>query len=380
MNNFNNKYSNYILVILIIFSSLSFWFTDHRFLSTLTTVLFTSLLIYKVLYTKYISLDDLPISTSYRYTLFFLLTVIGSMLYLISFYSSKISDILTIIGYPYLREEIRKLMYNSFEGPLGTICFKIITLIFKYKTFKYIFFIIHFIIFCLYRLVLVSLFVWCCFFNGNFVFFILLSPLSFLIWLLTFFIYYFTIFLESNTNYIKDVFIVSFKNDIYTDNSRYIRICLNDLSFELSPFGKEEGFTENDISSIVFKDVGLQIGEKTILIYSRDMNDLRTKSGGKYSPGHPIYGEESGTKYRIDGSFTKGNPEDQNSIPTLPSTIDGKKSLPQNRIPVDKPFEVDLKDLHGSIPGSEAKLKNIKDMLDKDDQQKDKNDNDNTNT
>jgi hypothetical protein len=229
--------------------------SSFAFYSLNLLILLSYLFSFYILCTKdvkgYVSLEDLPVTTSYRYTLLFLLALIGIFLYLVSFYNARINDFLTLFKYPYLREELRKIMKGGFDGPLGTLCIKIIEYIFKYRIFKYAFFTIHFLFLYIYRLILALVFIWCCFFEGNFIYFLLLSPLSFIIWLLSCFNYYLTSFLQANTNYTKDILIVKMINeDLLQEDSRFIRTSLKDLSFQLSSFGKEEGFTEEDIASL----------------------------------------------------------------------------------------------------------------------------------
>lgn len=67
------------------------------------------------------------------------------------------------------------------------------------------FFSVHFILFYLLRFVTAGLFVNFSFFNGDLRLLFYMLPFSFLIWLLSFFYFYFKYFREGTTNYILEL-------------------------------------------------------------------------------------------------------------------------------------------------------------------------------
>jgi hypothetical protein len=157
-----------------------------------------------------------------------------------------------MISFPYLKEEIRRILKACQDYNLGTFCSWITNNLLMSKFFRIIFFGINFILFYLYRILLAILFLNFSFANGDLRLIFYLLPVSFIIWILSFFFYYHMWSVEGNLNYLKacmDVFPVVNAN--YKLDSRFIKINPLDCRFKITAFGYSEGFTNDHYPRLV---------------------------------------------------------------------------------------------------------------------------------
>ena len=95
-------------------------------------------------------------------------------------------------------------------------------------------------------------------------------------------------------------------------------------------------------------------------------NSACKDSGGKFVPGHPVYGEEKPSgDFVAEGALTKGQGSPENpSLPLLPDPIDNNlpKGTPQNHIPFGRHSKIIIPPggTHGPLPGSQQKLEDPK--------------------
>jgi hypothetical protein len=157
--------------------------------------------------------------------------------------------------FPYLKEEIRIILYTWNESLFGNICSKIMESVFKHKTSLWLFAIIHF--FCFYGIRFIQAVLFCnfVFFHGDLRWNIYLLPLSFLSWSLRFFEYYLRIFFYGSCEYLRLLLNVTLKDAsmfAFHSNS-FIVITEENVNVLLTPYAVEQGFSIHDLSDLFLK-------------------------------------------------------------------------------------------------------------------------------
>lgn len=194
-----------------------------------------------------IYLDDLSITAQYGYLVLILISVFFIFMYLLSFiFKTNIKRFFIIISYPYLYEEIRKILSSWEESYFENFCLKLIVLLSESKTFRYLYSLLDLLSF-LFRIFMVILFISFCFFKGNFLYLLYVTPAAFLFWILSLFTYYINWIIEGNCNVIREWLQIS------PVNSDLTPLYKTSFSFKITPEGFNQGFTEEDLPFLVDK-------------------------------------------------------------------------------------------------------------------------------
>lgn len=196
-----------------------------------------------------IRINNLSIFAQYKYLIYSVMIILFGILWGLSFYIKNLGNFLTMITFPYIKEEIRLLLYTCNNTILGPLCSYFYKGLFNSTQFSRIFFSIHFVLFYLLRFVLAVLFVNFTFFQGDLRLLLYMLPFSFISWFLSFFDFYFKYFREGTTNYILELLEVSYKGEITAADStrNFITASINNFTFKLSEEAANQGFFENDL-------------------------------------------------------------------------------------------------------------------------------------
>lgn len=211
-----------------------------------------------------IFLEDLSTFAYYKYTTFLFICVIGFMLIALFKYTKafKQSKILSLVSYPYVKEEIRTILYTWNDTFMGNLCIRLLDFV-AVRNNRMIYFILHFLVFNLITLLQSILFANFVFLHGNLKYNLYLLPISFFIWCLRFIDYYFNTFVVQSGNYIRSVLYVKLNSSpIARTATGIVTLHVSDLSCKLTDYGIAEGFTEHDMSYLATK--WLQLNHITI--------------------------------------------------------------------------------------------------------------------
>lgn len=364
----------YVYVRLYRWRNLSLSISSFIFFSINIVQLILYLFAISVLFNMYyydkfhpIYLDDLSIISRYRY----LILCIISFFFIIFLILCKVFGFaLSSFSYPHLKEEVRKILYSWNDSLVGDCCLKITKYLLKSKIFRITFITLDVLLFYVFRIIIISIFISFCFFNGDLQYLLYLSPISFFIWILSFYSYYYSQFIFDNTIYIQNILIVKLQQPISVKESKLpiIDLVNKQLIFTLTEEGVNDGFVSADlpILAIKWKELALI---NSFFYYQRDFkyifnflviiqmicwfylsyvffgntyivfstspwfvvkrafsftkpllaprdarfvkepfqNALKTKTGNEFPVGHPVFGEvEKDGSYRTDGSLTHG--------------------------------------------------------------------------
>lgn len=194
-----------------------------------------------------IYLEDLSQASYYRYCVYVFIVISCILLYFINFSSTnKTTSLYQNITYPYLKEEVRKILYSwneTFFGPLFT---NLLDKLYNSSILQIILFGLHFIMCYLIKILQICFFLNFVFFHGDLRYVFFLLPFSFLSWIFDFFSYYFEVYVESSLHYVCEILyvtpIIPLTVDEYT--AKHVLKTGNDFTFKITPFGYNEGFIE----------------------------------------------------------------------------------------------------------------------------------------
>ena len=198
---------------------------------------------------KPIFMEDLNNISYYRYIIFLIFFIIGLLVYY------KYNNFYNKLTFPYLKEEIRKIMDLKkimIFGPLCTLILKKC----KNKKFLFLSLFLHFFLFVFFRLFILTLFINFCFFNGDFRYIMYLTPLLFISWILSFFEYYFEIFFENSKVFLNSLILVTPIKELNKPLQNTILTTGDDFSFSLTAFALQEGYNRVDILANIWLDFG----------------------------------------------------------------------------------------------------------------------------
>jgi len=193
---------------------------------------------------------DLSIFSQYRYLLVSIITISVFLYILVRFTmlspSSSYSQFMSKLNYPYLKEEIRLILQTWHKPLLSSICSMLIDKLSSSKTVLYFYFLTHFIIFYLPRIIISILFIKFVWLTGDLRYILYLSPVFFVLWILSFFDYYFHNFFQSHCNYIHQVMVVRQINPVKASFGA-VKTSLDNMTFEMTAYAFEQGFVKTDL-------------------------------------------------------------------------------------------------------------------------------------
>src|ERR1700759_2679745 len=204
---------------------------------------------------KPIYLENLSVYSQYRYLLFSIITI-SIFLYIIissSILSSSVSYqiFMSKITYPYLKEEIRVILYTWNDSIFGNVFSKLIEWLATSMRNRILYLVAHLLIFYSIRIIILILLFIFTFFKGDLCFILYLIPLSFFVWIMGFIEYYFQTFFMRSCNYInlltKSSLIDEHKSSSFLG---IIKTSGDNIKYELTPYAVSEKFTYEDLPSL----------------------------------------------------------------------------------------------------------------------------------
>src|ERR1700729_1709584 len=198
---------------------------------------------------KPIFVNDLSYFSQYRYLFFSFLAFILIILYFLTqFYKTEI-NFYEMFRFLSVREEAYTLLYTWNQTIFGPIFSKFIDWLGSSIINCFFYIIIHFLIFYASRIITLIVFINFTFFHGDLRFILYLIPLSFLIWFLRFFEYYFHLFFTGTVNYIKTLITVQVinKEKAFLFHGT-IKTLSDNLSYELTHEAYFKGYTFDDLA------------------------------------------------------------------------------------------------------------------------------------
>ena len=336
-----------------------------------------------------IHLQDLSDFSYWRYFALLFFTLLGfiSYFFIITYPSDFGSSIVHILSFPYLKENVRIILSSWDYSLLGDFSIKLSDNLVSKKYLKLLF-ICHFFIFYITRIINLVLFCNFVFFTGDLRFNLYLLPISFCVWILSYFEYYFFLFFNGFIDELKKIICV--KTDIPCNSSNLISCNLNDLSYEITPYGFSQGYIDgptvfkiwldycnviayrtkyktnlrilsillltitsicwlyiiipdlNTIHSTYFAFLRRSFSSTQKLLAPRQAHHLkesfqnqhRTDTNDSHSPGHPVYGEwKKPAEFQAEGSLTHGSGSAKD--PSYPLGYERMASKPTSAIPYD---------------------------------------------
>lgn len=221
-----------------------------------------------------IYLDNLSYFSQYRYLVLSLASIFLIIIFIIIKFSNYDISYFSFFTYPYLKEEIRKILYTWNYTFIGDLCIKLIDLLYFSFWFRILFFILHFILLYIIRLWSVCLLFYCTFFHGDFTSFKYIIPILFVSWLLSIFNYYFIIFQQGSANYIRSLISATLE-DKKSSILGIIKLGpMSQVTFKLTQEALSKGYSDLDIKHLA-KEWYIQAELSTYLtIYLKFVNYL----------------------------------------------------------------------------------------------------------
>ena len=173
----------------------------------------------------------LSIISQYRYLALFVVLCLFIIIYIIAYlFNNQFPLNISFFTYPYLKEEIRIILYTWNDTIFSPICSKFID---HFYVSNYICCNFYFVIFYGPRIFCIFLLGHFIFFGGDLCYVIYCLPILFVIWLLSFIDYYFHVFFQGTCVNIRSLLYIKTKT----------AISLNYMDFELTEYIiKSEGF------------------------------------------------------------------------------------------------------------------------------------------
>jgi hypothetical protein len=193
---------------------------------------------------KPIYLEDLSIISQYRYLVLFVAFCISIIIYFIAyFFNNQFPLNISLFTYPYLKEEIRIILY-TWHHIFSQLFSKFLHYLYTATHFMRIcYLLIHFLFFYIPRILISIIFFYCIFFNGDFCYLFYFSPVLFIVWVASFFDYYFNIFFKESFIYVK--LLLNVKLNAYNKVSEnIIQSSAKNMTFTLTDEAYQRGYTD----------------------------------------------------------------------------------------------------------------------------------------
>jgi len=266
----SNHYTSWVLYLDLIFVILSGSFISYTLIyywrslqrSFLSFIRFLIIILQILLFTfacynlskgflQPIFIKDLSFFSQYRYLFFSFLALFICIFYFLNLFYKTELNFYKLFRFLSVREEMYTFLYSWNETIFGPIFSKVIDWL-GYSMFnRFCYIISHFIIFYIIRIINLSLFINFTFFHGDLRLLLYLIPLSFFIWFLSFFDYYFQFFLKGCYNHVKLLVQVSLIDDKKTKSFfGIVKTSGSNLRYELTSKALSMGYTYDDLPSL----------------------------------------------------------------------------------------------------------------------------------
>lgn len=200
-------------------------------------------------YVKHIYLPDLGMYSQIRYLIFLLLCVIFVLVFLVSQVYPTF-NILNILKFPHLKENIRLPIYTYKHIYEEAFC-KLIDNLHKYSSLRISYFVIYFLLYHALPLTHTFFLIRFCFFQGSLLPNFYLLPLSLFAWLLGFLEYTFTYYYEGCQNHIMSLISVKLADASQgVEQKGFVKTNAENLVYFLTPRALELGFSVQDFPNL----------------------------------------------------------------------------------------------------------------------------------
>jgi len=262
----------FIIFILFLFATLSIYNKLYRwrkleqsvssfiffFLNIVQLALYLfviSFLFHMCFYNSYrsIYLDDISIISQYRYLFLSVVSIFLIILYFFAvIFKLNIQQQISTFSFPYLHEEVRCIIDSWGNGRMGV---SFINKLSKSKYYRYIYCSLDWL-FVLFRIIMLLLFIYFCFFGGNLYYLLYFSPIASLFWLFSFFTYFINWIIEGNFTVFREWLEISkvepssISKDFEINSLPLSKVILN---FKLTEEGYKQGFNDSHLSALTEK-------------------------------------------------------------------------------------------------------------------------------
>lgn len=233
-------------------SVVSFFFFSLNLLILLSFIFSIFTIVYGISNPIYI--ENLSKITYYKYCIYTFAAIFFMFLFIVrkTFkFSLQKTSFFTKITFPYLKEEIRIILYTWNETVFGPILTKLFDSMYGSVLIQNLILVLHFCICYIFRIFQLIFFLSFVFFHGDLRLVFYTLPFLFVSWLFDFLFYYVEVYIQNSFNYINKVLIVTPKTPLSESEmvSSYIIKNGNDFKFKLTAFGYAEGFYEGPNNS-----------------------------------------------------------------------------------------------------------------------------------
>jgi len=194
-----------------------------------------------------IYIENLSRISQYRYFILFIISIFFLLCFLITkFFKFDISFYIVFFSFPYLKEQVRLFLYSWNNSFMGDFCVKLIDLLYSSFLFRICFFVLHFILFYFLRFFITVLLFYCVFYNEDLRNLIYMAPVMFVVWILSFFNYYFITFQQGCSNYIRSLISANLENK-HPKIWGLVKTKGREISFILTEKGRLMGYSDVDM-------------------------------------------------------------------------------------------------------------------------------------
>lgn len=199
-----------------------------------------------------IYIENISLFAYYRYLTFLIITIIGICMYVITRNIKVMAFFMEQVSFPYLKEEMYKLLHTWNDFVFGEVCSNIIDNLYKSFRYRLIFILFHLCLTSLIPLAQVYFLFSFVFFHGDLRWNLYLLPISFISWIFRFFEYYFKTFLIGSVNSLKELVTVTLVNPLSAkeEQSIYLKRDASELNFTLTEEGSKT-LTISDLNWLV---------------------------------------------------------------------------------------------------------------------------------
>lgn len=211
---------------------------------------YTFFLLYKGL-PEPILITDMTQFSQYRYLVLLIIALIGIFLFFLKNYNKYLEYIYVLGTFPYLKEEIKKILYTYHDTIWEPLFTKILGILKDYSWCRFTYIIIHFILFGILRFITIILFVRFIAFQGDLRLILYFSPIFFLIFLISYIEFYYNWFFKNTIQYMQQILQVELLSPPKNKLQEILFVNTSQFAFKLTSFGKNEGFSEKNLHHLI---------------------------------------------------------------------------------------------------------------------------------
>lgn len=197
-----------------------------------------------------ILITDMMRFSQYRYLALFFIALLGLLLFLLKDYNKYLEYIFILGTFPYIKEEIKRILYKWNDTIWEPFFTYILGILKDYTWCRFAYIFVHFVFFGVFRFLAMVFIVRFILFGGDLRIMLYLSPIFFIIFLISFIEFYYNWFFRATIKYMQEILQVELLSRPISQVQEILFVNTSQFSSKLTPFLRDLWFEYGRVDAV----------------------------------------------------------------------------------------------------------------------------------